>query len=102
MAWRHRMQGTEIGFFFFFQNGTWRTEKTSIPIRWICWQGKGGVGEALCLLQGVVVRVDIGVSGDAYFFLYTVSLLFSSGLYGSLKLFEGSVSGPSLSELLDG
>jgi len=34
--------------------------------------------------------------------LYTVSLLFSSGLYGSLKLFEGSALGPSLSELLDG
>ena len=48
------------------------------------------------------MRVDIGVSGDVYFFLYTVSLLFSSELYGSLKLFEGSVSGPSLSELLDG
>ena len=48
------------------------------------------------------MRVDVGMSGDAYLFLYTVSLLFSSGLYGSFKLFEGSFLGPSLSELLDG
>ncbi|PWW80377.1 hypothetical protein C7212DRAFT_311424, partial [Tuber magnatum] len=36
------------------------------------------------------------------FFLYTVSLLFSSELNGSLKLFGGSVLGSSFSELLEG
>lgn len=101
MAWRHRMQGTEIGFFFLSKRHVANWE-TSILIRWICWQGKEGVSEALCLLEGVVLMGRHRRVRWCLPFLYTVSLLFSSGLYGSLKLFEGSVLGSSLSELLGG
>jgi len=102
MAWRHRMQGTEIGFFSFLSKPHVANWETSILIRWICWQGKEGVSETLCLLEGVVLMGRHRRVRWCLPFLYTVSLLFSSGLYGSLKLFEGSALGPSLSELLDG
>lgn len=55
MAWRHRMQGTEIGFFSFLSKRHVANWETSILIRWICWQGKEGVSETLCLLEGVVL-----------------------------------------------
>jgi len=85
MAWRHRMQGTEIGFFLFLSKRHVANWETSILIRWICWQGKEGVSEALCLLEGVVLMGRHRRVRWCLPFLYTVSLLFSSGLYGSLN-----------------
>lgn len=62
----------------------------SIPIRWICWQGKEGrVSKALCLLEGIALmgRHERVPGGVMFTFFFCTRVLFSSQV-GFLWLFK--------------